>query len=230
MNFIFKNIFRFTILYIGLYLIDAYFKNNQDVFSYRYISKTLLSLSLLLFFIINSKQTDLKKKRLVIAALVFFLIGDIIFISGNYGNDVHFIIAAFMFVVAKICYSIRFLNNEDFKITKLIPFLLFCFTYMSVIMSIVYNNLDYFFIPLLVYLFVVMLLMQFAYLRKNEVNLTSFWLVLLGVIFSMVSDSINILKMFYDPSIAYNKITIMFFYGLSQYLIILGILKETSKN
>ena len=43
----------------------------------------------------------------------------------------------------------------------------------------------------------------------------------------MIADSLDILKMFYDPEIAYNKITIMFFYCLSQYLIILGVLKET---
>ena len=63
-------------------------------------------------------------------------------------------------------------------------------------------------------------------LRKGEVNELSFWLVIFGVFFSMIADSINILKIFYDPLIAYNKITVMFFYCLSQYMIILGVLQE----
>ena len=75
-----------------------------------------------------------------------------------------------------------------------------------------------------------MLLMQFAYLRKGEVNGLSFWLVILGVFFSMIADSINVLKTFYDPLFAYNKITVMFFYCLSQYMIIMGVLKETKPS
>ncbi|WP_397363133.1 lysoplasmalogenase family protein [Olleya sp. R77988] len=230
MKIIFKNTLVFSIVYILLYLLDSFFKNSETLFSCRYISKTLLSLSLLAYYLINTKQKDKHKKRLVVVALCCFILGDVFFITGNNGNVLHFIFASSLFIAAKVCYSLRFLNNEDFKITKLIPFLLFCFLYMSIIMTIVYNNLGSFFIPLLLYLFVVMLLMQFAYLRKSEVNNKSFWLVIIGVVFSMVADNIDILKMFYDPSIAYNKITVMFFHGLSQYLIIMGVLEESNKT
>ena len=228
MKFIFKNTFRFSVLYIVLYLLDTFFKNNDTLYGFRYISKIILSLSLLLFYFFNTNQKDTNKKKLVITALSFFIIGDFFFISGNYGNMFHFVIASFLFVSAKICYSIRFLNNEDFNINKLIPFLFFCFIYMSIVMSIVYHNLGKYFIPLLLYLFVAMLLTQFAYLRKGEVNVLSFWYVITGVIAFMIADSINILKMFYNPLIAYNKITVMFFYCLAQYLIVLGILKENN--
>ena len=230
MKFIFKNILRFSILYIALYIIDAFFKNNEALYIYRYISKTVLGLSLLLFYLFNTNQKDFKKKRLVIAALCLFVIGDFVFITGNYGNMMHFVAAAIFFIFAKICYSVRFLNNEDFNISKLIPFLLFCFAYMSIIMYLVYTNLGKYFIPLLLYLFVAMLLLQFAYLRRTEVNANSFWLVMIGVVAFMIADSINILKIFYNPLIAYNKITVMFFYCLAQYLIVLGILKETNNK
>jgi len=227
MKLIFKNISKFSLLYLVLYLVDSFLKNNQELSSYRYISKTLLSFSLLIFYLLNNTQEDSGKKKLIITALCCFAVGDLFFIAGNRGNMIHFLVAAFLFIIAKVCYSVRFFNNKDFKITKLIPFLLFCFCYMSIIMTLVYNQLDIFFIPLLLYLFVVMMLMQFAYLRKNEVNSESFWFVIFGVIASMIADSLDILKMFYDPEIAFNKITIMFFYCLSQYLIILGVLKET---
>ncbi|WP_111659023.1 lysoplasmalogenase [Olleya aquimaris] len=230
MKLLFKNTLYFSVFYLLLYLLDSYFKNNEHLFSYRYFSKTMLSLSLLIFYVVNTHQSNTIKKQLVIAALCCFILGDILFITGNYGHTLHFIVASVLFIIAKVFYSIRFLNNKDFNIVKLVPFLLFCFLYMSIIMYIVYNNLGDLFIPLLLYLFVVMMLMQFAYLRKNEVNPKSFWLVIIGVFISMIADSINILKIFYNTDIAYNKITVMLFYGLSQYLIVLGILNEATEK
>ncbi|MEL0643403.1 lysoplasmalogenase family protein [Olleya sp. Ti.3.14] len=227
MSFIFKNTLRFTILYLFLYVLDSFFKNNEALYSYRYFTKLALGITLLVFYLFKTKQKDISKKRLVIYALSLFIIGDVFFITGNSGEMTHFVFAAFLFIGAKICYSIRFLNSKDFKISKLIPFLILGFAYMTIITDLVYNNLGHYFFPFLIYLFVVLLLMQFAYLRKSEVNGLSFWLVLFGVFFSMIADSINILKIFYDPLIAYNKITVMFFYCLSQYMIILGVLKES---
>ena len=95
-------------------------------------------------------------------------------------------------------------------------------------MNFIYSKLGLYFIPTLIYLFVVLLLGQIAYLRKNEVNNLSYYLVLIGVLFSMLSDSIAFLKSFYDSSFFYHKYTIMLFYSLSQYLIVLGILKENN--
>ena len=226
MGFIFKNTLRFSILYLLLYVLDSFFKNNEALYSYRYYTNIALSSALLIFYLFKTKQKNISKKRLIIYALSLFIIGDVFFITGNSGKMTHFVFAAFLFIGAKICYSIRFLNSKDFKISKLVPFLLFGFAYMTIITNLVYNNLGYYFFPFLIYLFVVLLLMQFAYLRKGEVNELSFWLVIFGVFFSMIADSINILKIFYDPLIAYNKITVMFFYCLSQYMIILGVLQE----
>jgi len=230
MSFIFKNTLRFTILYLFLYVLDSFFKNNEALYSYRYFTKLALGITLLVFYLFKTKQKDISKKRLVIYALSLFIIGDVFFITGNSGEMTHFVFAAFLFIGAKICYSIRFLNSKDFKISKLIPFLILGFAYMTIITDLVYNNLGHYFFPFLIYLFVVLLLMQFAYLRKPEVNIISFWLVIIGVVAFMIADSINILKMFYNPLIAYNKITVMFFYSLAQYLIVLGILKETNNK
>ena len=51
MKFIFKNTFRFSVLYIALYLLDTFFKNSDALYAFRYISKIILSLSLLLFYL-----------------------------------------------------------------------------------------------------------------------------------------------------------------------------------
>ncbi|WP_452599894.1 lysoplasmalogenase family protein [Pontimicrobium sp. MEBiC01747] len=227
MSMLFKNFWCFSVLYIVLLIIDSYIKVNMEAFPYRYITKTLLIFSLIVFFIVNEKKEKLTKVSIVILALLSFTIGDVFLINSE--SSVMFVIGSVFFALGKILYAIRFSNKEDFNILKLIPFLLFCFVYMCSLMMLVYNNLGDYFIFLLMYLFIVMILAQFAYLRKNEVNKISYWLVLVGVILSMFSDSLTILKQFYDNSIAYNHITIMLFYGMSQYFIVLGIVKERKK-
>lgn len=196
----------------------------MHAFPYRFISKTSLIFSLVLFFIVNEKKENLTKVSLVVLALLSFIIGDGFLINAQ--SSLMFIIGCVFFALGKILYAIRFSNKQDFNIFKLIPFLLFCFVYMCSLMMFIYNNLGNYFIFLLMYLFIVMILAQFAYLRKSEVNKISYWLVLIGVIFYMFSDSLTILMKFYDSNIGYNRITIMLFYALSQYFIVIGIVKE----
>ncbi len=199
-------------------------KINIDPFPSRYISKASLIFLLVIFFLFNQSEEESNKKPIVILALLSFIVGDVFFIGAD--SSIMLVIGTVFFAIGKVLYAIRFSNKRDFNILKLIPFLLFCFIYMCCLMVAIYDNLGNYFIFLLMFLFIVMILAQFAYLRKNEVNRLSYWLVLIGVILSMFSDSLTILKQFYDRDIAYNNITIMLFYGLSQYFIILGITKE----
>jgi len=210
-------------------IVDGYIKVFYPLSIYRYFSKSLLLIVLLYYFILNNKASSKKNNKLIIYALIAFLIGDALITAGNYSR-LYLIYGVVCFAIGKIFYGIRFSNKKDFNILKLVPFLLFCFTYMCFVMMIVYHSLGSYFIPVLLYLFIVMLTAQFAYLRQYEVNKSSYVLVLIGVIFSMFSDSITILKEFYDSSIAYNQYTIMLFYAFSQYFIIVGITKEKIAN
>lgn len=226
MKTIFNNLWYFTIVFFLSFILDTIVKIYLEPIPFRYFSKTFLIVILLVYFLKNHNETSKKKVVVVIAALSFFIMGDL-FLIGTESKNV-FAIGVCFFAIAKVMYAIRFSNQSDFKILKLLPFLLFCFGYMSFVMLFVYKNLGVYFMPALLYLFIVMIVAQFAYIRKNEVNKISYWLVLIGVILSMFSDSITLLKEFYDPDIAYHQITIMLFYGLSQYFIIIGIVKETN--
>lgn len=228
MNLLFKNTLYFSIIYFSVFFLDTLIKINLEAFPYRYISKFLLIFLLLIFYVKNQKEENLKKTALVIVALICFIIGDAFLTASSNNLKLFFVIGVCFFGLAKVLYSLRFSNKQDFNTLKLLPFLLFCFAYMSVVMSLVYSNLGDYFLPALLYLFIVMLVAQFAYLRKKEVNKESYWFVLIGIILSMFSDSITILKEFYSMDIAYNHITIMLFYGMSQYFIVIGILKENN--
>ncbi len=130
------------------------------------------------------------------------------------------------FVLGKLFYALRFSNQKDFKLYMLLPFLVISFGYMVFIMDLIYDKLGDFFIPVMVYLFACLIVALFAFLRKGEVNIKSYILVIIGIGFTILSDTISVLQEFYQSDIAYHKITIMLFYGISQYFIVLGVVRE----
>ena len=105
-----------------------------------------------------------------------------------------------------------------------------CFVYMVGLMHFVMGNLGSFLIPILIYIFVSLMVVLFAFLRKNEVDVKSYVLVLAGVVVAIISDSITVLQSFYNPNFPYHKILIMLIYGISQYLIVIGIVEEKKIN
>lgn len=222
---LFKNTFYFTCFYLFICCIDTALKLTYPISFFRFVTKASLIVVLMAYYVINNKDTKKRNRTLVLTSLSLFLVGDAFIKAEVYANE-YLVLGVISFCVAKVLLGVRFSNTKDFNILKLIPFLMFCFVYMYIIVAMVYESLGYYFIPVLFYLFVVMLTAQFAYLRRYEVNKTSYLLVLIGVIFSMFSDSITLLKVFYDSEIAYNEYSIMFFYTLSQYFIVVGLVKE----
>jgi uncharacterized membrane protein YhhN len=80
-------------------------------------------------------------------------------------------------------------------------------------------------IPVMVYMFVILLMATTAFLRKGIVNNLSYTLVFVGAIFFMISDSLLALNKFHEP-LPFSNISIMLTYSIAQYLIVLGILKQ----
>ncbi|MDO6597038.1 lysoplasmalogenase family protein [Oceanihabitans sp. 2_MG-2023] len=222
--FIFKNKRIFSVLYFSILLLDIILKLNIDTISFRLITKPFLMISLLVYYIINHKEKSKNKFLFMIIALSLFLVGDILFIFKNI--SVLFTLGMFSFVLGKLFFAFKFSNQNDFKLIKLFPILSFCFIYILIILNIVYDKLEGYFFPVLFYLFVAMLVLQFAYLRKSEVDRKSYLIVGLGVLFSVFSDSISVLHVFYSEGIFYEKVTVILLYGISQYLIVTGIVSE----
>lgn len=224
MTILFKNKTNFTILFGVLLTLDIYVKTNLDAVPYRYFTKPLIMGLLIFYYFLNRKNPNLKKHKFMTIALFSFLIGDILLI--HYQIISIYIFALILFVIGKLFYAIRFSNQKDFKLLRLMPFFIGCFLYMVGIMFLVMNNLNDFFIPTLLYLFSCLIVFLFGILRKNAVNYKSYVLVIIGISFSVFSDSISVLESFYDPNFPFHEIGIMFFYGISQYFIVLGITEE----
>ncbi|MFD2541814.1 lysoplasmalogenase family protein [Lacinutrix gracilariae] len=222
--FIFKDKFYFSIFFFSILIIDVFFKVIIDLIPLRVVTKSLVVGSLLVYFCMHIKNRTAKDSIFMIMALSFFILGDLLFIFKDF--IVFFLLGILSFTIGKLFYVFRFSNQNDFKLVHLFPVLAFCFIYMFLILSVIYDNLKEFFIPVLAYLFIALIVLLFAYLRKSEVDKKSFFIVGIGILFSVIADSIAVLARFYNNDIFYSAITVMLFYGTSQYLIVMGILDE----
>lgn len=224
MKEVIKHNILFAVVFFIILSIDIYVKLNFNEVPYRIITKPLVMLTLILYYYFANKEPSVKKNRLVIIGLFLFLFGDIALIF--YEHQTIYILGLVFFILGKVFYILRFSNQSDFKLVSLLPFFIICFIYMATIMFLVIDNLGNFFIPTLIYLFACLITILFAFLRKNEVNRISYILVLIGVFFTVICDSISLLQSFYSPDFPYHEILIMLFYGISQYFIVLGLIKE----
>lgn len=218
-----KQLIYFSIIFFGLLFLDIYTKINLEVIPYRYITKILAVGSLVSFTIFYFyKKKELKKNFLVFGLIIFF-IGDIIII--DHLNIVKFYVSLILFVIGKICYTLKFTHKEDFSINRLIPFFIVCFLFVAIVYNFIFHNLKLYFIPITLYFFITLLMTLFAYIRKGVVNKKSYYLVLYGVGLFIMSETTMVIKMFYDD-VLFQDFLVMFGYAAGQYLIVLGLIFE----
>lgn len=224
MKIIFKNIKLFTFYFLVLIFIDVFLIANNNLRPFRLISKPIILFMLIAFYAINNNDKVKKNIHVTIGALLCFIIASI---TNYFYNFFWLVIASsIFFIIGKVFYAVRFSNNKDFNFKTAIPFLLFFLIYMFVFLTLILENLGNLFILILTFLFVTLLGILFALLRKNNVNRKSYVLVLLGMILLLCADSISVLTAFYkywNPE----KYVTMILYTIAQYFIIIGLVKES---
>lgn len=213
----------FTIAYFLTLLLDLWVKVNLDSFPYRYFSKTLLMVLLIIYYKKNHTSNHKKNHLYTLLALVLFWAASIAVI--DHVNDVRFLIGMLLFIMAKVMYCLRFTNYRDFSIIRLLPFLAGSFVLMVFVFSLIYNKLGFFLVPVLIYFFISLILFLFSYLRKNDVNNKSYNVVIVAMVLLILSEVIMALKTYYT-SLVFEDISVMLFYGIAQFLIVYGILIE----
>lgn len=214
---------RFFILFLILLAIDLICVNVESFSGYRYMSKPLVVLAILVFFISSTKHIETKAKRVTLLALLFSWIGDILLLFEN-ESELFFMFGLISFLLAHISYSIVFGYKRDKKRRPLL-FVILLLSYALVLFSFLKDGLNDMLIPVLIYMLAILIMALMAYYRKGSVGKLSYRLVFVGAILFMLSDSILALDKFYQP-LALSKIGIMLTYGLAQFLIVLGVLKE----
>jgi hypothetical protein len=222
-KFIFISKIKFLAFFSLLLFIDVYIKIYSNNLNYRFLSKPLVLMSLIAYYYFNKKNKNEKVEQHVLLALLFFLLGD--FMILNYLNSFFLVLSMLFFTVGKVFFCLKFKNKEDFEFSRLLPFSLVIYIFITFIISIVYKNLNGFLIPGLITLFISLLMLNLAYLRKGKFSTLSYVCVLLGCMLFLLVESVNAVNTF-NKNLPFPAFLIMLFYGTSMYLIVFGIVNE----
>ncbi|NER17713.1 lysoplasmalogenase [Spongiivirga citrea] len=213
--------------FIGLFLliltVDLVFKNYEHLAGYRIVSKPLVIISLLVYYISNSRSLEKDVKNPILVALVLLIIGDFCFLA--FENDIFFNLGFVAFMVANFFYFKAFLANTDFNFKLLIPFWILCGVYFFVMLSYLYLSIDLYLMPMMIFFIIMVSMANVALMRYKMVNNSSFYFVFIGTLFYLYSISLIAFDKF-DMPVTYQYTLEMASYGLGHLLIVLGMLEE----
>ncbi len=213
----------FSLIFFSVVIIELICENVSSLSDFRFVTKPAILLVLIIFFLRQSKHLNTSTKRITLFALVFSLLGDVLLMFVDKSSN-FFMSGLIAFLIAHIMYVSVFLKKQNssknvyFFIASLLLYAFGMFYFLK-------DGLHSMLIPVVIYMFVILLMATTAFLRKDMVNNLSYNLVFVGAIFFMISDSLLALNKFYEP-VLYPNITIMLTYAIAQYLIVLGILKQ----
>jgi uncharacterized membrane protein YhhN len=200
----------------------------------RYISKPLLMIVLILFYLQSTLGKIEKTHRLMSVAFFFSWIGDVALMF-VWKNENFFLVGLVGFLITHILYTISFARVTNSTISALLPKSFWVITplviYMVVLLymlvpGIISNEKTQpFLVPVLVYSTAIATMVVFSVNRFRRVNFNSFLLVFSGALLFMVSDSIIAINKFLHPFTT-ASIFIMVLYISGQYLIAKGMLAQ----
>jgi uncharacterized membrane protein YhhN len=203
-----------------------------DLATVHLISKPLLLISLLVYYVYAAKQDALSKT--VVFSLAFFWLGDVLLMFEAEG-ELYFILGLLAFLVAYLFYMFAYKQHRYEDDTKaLIGVQRFRFSFPIVLagtglITVLYSHLGNLKIPVIVYALVLVIMVLNALFRFGRTSAKSFSLVFLGAILFMISDSLIAITKYLQP-IAYSGFWIMLSYLAAQYLIVIGLVKHRSVN
>lgn len=187
------------------------------------ITKYLLMPFLILHVVFNALK-NLKSVLLLLTALVFCWLGDILLMfTGENENNFLFGLAAFLTAHIFYIFTFRkFRNLEEksaFKWAYIIPVLI----YSGGLMIYLIPQLGDMMIPVIAYAIIISMMAIAALVRMGRTTSYSFSFVLYGAILFVISDSIIAVNKFTSP-ITNAGLFIMVTYIMAQYLIVNGCL------
>ncbi len=205
-------------------LLDLTSSSTDSLSQFRYITKPVILTSLIIYFLVSNKGLHSNTKNFTLLALVLSLLGDILLMFDN-GSPNFFIAGLGSFLLAHIMYAFVFLKKG--KTHKGIwIFLSVLMLYGIGLFYLIKDGLGNMLIPVLLYVLAIFSMATAAFARKERVVNISFYLVLIGALLFMLSDSFIAVDKFYKP-LPFSNISIMLTYGIAQLFIVLGILKQS---
>jgi uncharacterized membrane protein YhhN len=196
-----------------------------DVHEGRLLVKPLICL-ILLGYLANKTRLTGNFNKLIFAGLLCSLLGDVALIFAGKGGTV-FLIGLGSFLMAHLFYSAAFFR--DYRYDPQAPkifghIMLFIMAALTIGFYVwIRPYLNDMRLPVMAYMVIISLMAILAAYRYKRVNLASFWLIVAGAVFFIISDSILAINMFVEPVLR-SGIWIMSTYMIAQYLITMGTL------
>jgi len=203
----------FIVLFTVLVIFDL--SVIQFDLDHRWISKPLIVISLIIFYVWQMKNRWKSADTLITAALAFALGGDILLLWDDllvYGLG--------SFLIMQLLYTIAFLRDNNYYGSREYLYGAVLLTILGFILSRLWSNLDGMEIPVLVYSLAISLMSWVAWTR--DMRGTGYMLIWIGTMFFIISDMSIAVQTF--GSMNLGKLTVMSAYALAQILIVLGFL------
>jgi uncharacterized membrane protein YhhN len=181
---------------------------------------------LMWIFIVNLSFKIEWLNRIMFAGLFFSWAGDIVLeFSGRYGDL--FIPGLVCFLIAHVMYLTVFFISPGRNIifSKHIYLLIPVIVYGIGLVYYLYNDLAEMRVPVILYSIVILTMLTAAICRLGKVNRSSYYLVLTGAIFFVLSDSAIAIDKF-GHQFESSGTVIMSTYVLAQFLIVMGFIKQ----
>jgi uncharacterized membrane protein YhhN len=202
---------------------------NRLPFTIAALLKALIIPLLILLFLFNSDHLKNRLHVYMLAGLIFSWAGDVILEFAVKNGDL-FVPGLISFLLAHVMYIIVFVSTKGknsfagSRILLLVPVLI----YGIALVSFLYAGLGAMRVPVIVYAAVILTMLSAAINRREKVNKKSYWLVLIGAILFVISDSVIAVNKFCTVFPQAGTL-IMATYIIAQYLIVTGYIRQFEK-
>lgn len=195
---------------------------------FHFLAKPLIMLSLAGYFLLANRGPKSKVDRMVLAAMGFSFLGDVFLM---FSGKEYFLLGLGSFLFAQIAYVWVFrLDRKNANALSAASgkqhrwFGILFILYGGLMLGSLWPKLGDMQIPVLVYSLVITLMGLAALDRYGAVSSRSFWMVLIGALLFIISDSLIAFSRFGQEivEISLPGFWIMLTYILAQFLIIMG--------
>jgi uncharacterized membrane protein YhhN len=189
-----------------------------------FVSKPLIVLSLLVYYYYGTARED--RSVTFILALLACLAGDVFLMSPDY-----FIPGLASFLVGHVLYIFTYRQHQNESTLTSLQGLQRVRLAFPIVLAgtglvvILYSKLGDLQIPVIIYAAVITTMVLTALFRYGRTSNESFWLIFVGAVLFMISDSILAVNKFLNP-VTNAGLYIMITYVAAQFLIVDGILKH----
>lgn len=195
-----------------------------------YVCKPLMMVILSSWFFFNSRRYGDRFTLLIQVGLFFSLIGDIALMFQHL-DEFFFLIGLGAFLIAHMCYCIAFIHNIT-EVGEAEGWILSaCITIVIALFAVLFSwelvdKLDEgLTVPVIAYVVVIACMAILAAFRWMRTFPRSFWLVMIGALFFMASDSLLAVNRFIKP-FDWSPAVIIITYAIAQFLIAAGALQH----